>query len=138
MLNVEGRLAHDSESAKAFIRRFINEIIHSRNESGYVKHYDVDLYLPMMMDWILNVPAAKEMESKFTASETLEVLYMDASWELCQEGIFRPGPRATSQEIPANSLGKAYSLTPKGKQWIQEAPETPSERGAVKSAGQRV
>jgi hypothetical protein len=92
----------------------------------------------MMMDWILNVPAAKELESKFTPSETLEVLYMDASWELCQEGIFRPGPRATSQEIPANSLGKAYSLTPKGKQWIQEATDTPADMGSIEIGAQAV
>lgn len=125
MLNVEGRQAKDVEAAKAFMKKFILEIIHSKNESGYVKRYEMDLYLPMMMDWILNVPAAKEFEDTFNSSENLELLYMDAAWELCQDGIFRPGPRATTGEVPSDSLGKGYSLTAKGKEWLNPSEETP-------------
>jgi hypothetical protein len=119
MLNVEGRQVKNMEDSKAFIRKFMFERSHTKDQSGYVKHYDMDLYLPMMMDWILNVPAEKDED--FTPSETLEVMYMDAAWELCTEGIFRPGPRATSHEAPSDSYGKGYSLTPKGKTWLEEA-----------------
>jgi hypothetical protein len=125
MLNVEGRQAKTIDDAKAFIRKFIYEIIHTKDQSGYVKHYEMDLYLPMMMDWILNVPAAKDME--FTTSEVLEVLYMDAAWGLCMDGIFRPGPRSTVGEVPGDSYGKGYSLTAKGKEWLEQ--ERPKSSG---------
>jgi hypothetical protein len=124
MLSIEGRKAATIDEAKNFIKRFMYEIIHLKNESGYVKHYELDLYLPMMMDWVLNVPGDKNQT--FTPTDTLEVLYMDAAWELCREGIFRPGPRATNGESPHDSYGKGYSLTLKGREWIKEAPSDPS------------
>lgn len=116
MHNSEGRKARSIPEAKEFIRRFMNETLKSKDTSGYIKHYELDLYLPMMMDWVLNVPGEKDQD--YAPTDELEVLYMEAAWDLCMEGIFRPGPRSTTSEVPGDSYGKGYSLTGKGKGWL--------------------
>jgi hypothetical protein len=113
-----GRKAKSTEDAKTFIRAFMDHTLNNTLETGYGKSYDFDLFLPWMMDWVLNVPAKED--DGFTPTDELEVLYMDAAWELVQEGVLRPGPRGTNGEGTGGEYGKGYAMTPKGRQWLKE------------------
>ncbi len=124
MLAMNGRKVKSIEEGEQFIREFMRETLGNPSESGYGKNYDFDLYLPWMMDWVLNVPQNKDDED-MTATHVLEVLFMDAGWSLCQKGILRPGPRSTGGESIGGALGKGYSLTPKGREWLNEIPPPP-------------
>ena len=116
--SVNGRRAKDFDEASAFIKDFLRHTLEETSESGYGKSYDFDLYLPWMMDWILNVPHEKEEE--FTPTHELETLYMEVGWELVMQGFLRPGPRGTNGEVPGGSYGKGFSLTGKGWKWVRE------------------
>ena len=130
MLNSAGRKAKTLDDAKSFIRIFVDQISHLTEEQAYSKTFDFDLYLPMMMDWVLNVPGEKDEE--YTPTHELEVLYMDAAWELCQQGLMRPGPKATNSENPGDAYGKGFCLTAKGREWMAEArPPTSAEHDAT-------
>jgi hypothetical protein len=119
MIHGNGRKVVSVQDGKLFIRAFLDEILNHRTDVGFGKSYDFDLYLPWMMDWVLNVPGDKE-DQEVTPTHDLEIIYMDAAWELCQEGLLRPGPRSTSGEGTGGAYGKGYSLTPKGRDWIAE------------------
>jgi hypothetical protein len=118
MLSSEGRKVKTMHDAENFIRKFMNETLFHRNTEVYGKHYDYDLYLPLMMDWVLNLPSDKN--EVYTPTEELEVLFMESGWDLVQKGLLRPGPRATNSESPGDAYGKAYCLTEKGRQWLKE------------------
>jgi len=87
----------------------------------YGKTYDFDVFLPYMMDWVLNVPHSKDEDESFAPTHDLELLYMDAAWDLVRKGLLRPGPRATNSEGVGGDYGKGYSLTQEGRAWIAEA-----------------
>lgn len=119
MLQANGRKVRTIEEAKDFIRVFMDETLNHRTDVAFGKSYDFDLFLPWMMDWVLNLPHSHD-DLDLTPTHELEVLYMDAAWVLCQEGLLRPGPRTTGGEGTGGDYGKGYSLTPKGKDWLVE------------------
>jgi hypothetical protein len=122
METTHGRKAKSVQDAQAFILEFMNETLNNPSESGYGKSYDFDLFLPWMMSWILNVPQKDDQD--ITPTDDLEVLYMDAAWDLVMKGILRPGTRGTGGEGTGGEYAKGYSMTPKGKEWLAEYART--------------
>ena len=137
MFHTNARKVREIESAEAFIREFMYETLNNPSEGSYGKSYDFDLYLPWMMDWVLNVPQPKE-DMDFTPTHELEIMFMDASWSLCQQGLMRPGPRSTNGESPGGAYGKGFALTPKGRKWLERwAADNPGEAGDQEETQQK-
>jgi|GEM_PF-5670681 len=129
VFKVNGRKVTDAEGAIRFIKEFMRVTLDESMEHGYGKSYDFDLYLPWMMDWVLNVP--QENQEGFTSTHDLELIYMEAAWEMTIRGLLRPGPRSTNGEAPGGSYGKGYALTQKGWKWLKsegdaQSKETPA------------
>lgn len=87
---------------------------------NHIEHEHVD---PFMVDNILS-----EVSPKFYA----------AAWELCRRGIIRPGiSRHGEQSTPDGNAGNGYSITPFGRQWLQDKasndfiPTEPERFGAL-------
>ena len=67
--------------------------------------------------------------------QPLSPIFFAAAWELCRRGILRPGIHAVDGQANLDSqAGSGYSLTPLGRQWLEEIDDLqfiPTEPGAV-------
>jgi hypothetical protein len=117
-----GRLATTVEEAVAYLWRFIAENARVTDPKVKEHSHDFDLYLP----WLLQIfdRHGEQPEEKLSVPE-LESLYMDAAWNMVEQGFLRPGPRSIGGEQPKSGYGNGYSLTAKGRGKLS-ALESPS------------
>ncbi len=90
-----------------------------------VPNYGYDLYLPSTMrEWCKENYASLGVDrynSERMAPDISPYFYA-AAWELCRRGILRPGIRQYGkQSTEDGSAGNGYSITPFGKQWLEES-----------------
>lgn len=116
MFGTEGQRATTVEGAEDFIRTFMRYERDHRGEIAKNKEHDYDLYLPWMMEVVVNAP---EEEGSQPPAQ-LDYLYMDAAWSLVLKGVFRPGPRRVTGDAGHDGYGKGFTLTEKGKYWLTE------------------
>lgn len=107
----------DEEDAFNFIIRYIRDGIKSKYPT-----YGYDLYLPntirSYLELVHDVPD-REAERHL---EALSPPFYTAAWELCRRGILRHGIKAyRRQSTEEGNAGNGYSLTLRGKDWIQES-----------------
>jgi hypothetical protein len=114
---INGRTVKTVDEAEAFIWEFMQVTLSNPEESGYGKSYDFDLYLPWLMDWVLNRP--HDPNAIMTPTDELELLYMEAGWSLVMKGLMRPGSRDSGGEIPGGAYGKGYAMTFKGRDFYK-------------------
>lgn len=116
MFGTKGQLVTSVEEAEEFIRAFLLYEREHRDELAKNKEHDYDLYLPWLMEVVVN---AEEIKESRPPSE-FDRLYMDAGWSLVLKGYFRPGPRKVSGDVGHDGYGKGFTLTSKGEQWLAE------------------
>ncbi|HVT12518.1 MAG TPA: hypothetical protein VHE55_09640 [Fimbriimonadaceae bacterium] len=107
-----GRLASTLEEAQEYLWKFIAEN-RTVTEPKIREHtHDFDLFLP----WLLQIfdRHGEQPGEKLSLIE-LQSLYMDAAWDMVEQGFLRPGPRTIEGEQPRDGYGNGYSLTLKGK-----------------------
>lgn len=114
MIGTNGQKAKNVDEAVAFIGSFIRYEVDHAAEINRHKDHDFDLYLPWMMEVVVN--SEEDPESQTPTS--LDSLYMDAAWALVLDGKLRPGPRTVSGENPGDGYGKGFTLTKAGHAWI--------------------
>lgn len=109
--NISGRLARSLQEAEDYIIDFIveNHVHHERRVVE--KSHDYDLYLPWLMEIVEYQKISPDLQTECPTIASLESLYMDAAWSLCNKGYLRPGPRHTNSDNPRDGYGKGYSLT---------------------------
>lgn len=114
MFGTNGQVVRDEAEAQEFIRSFLKYEREHRDELAKNKEHDYDLYLPWLMEVVVNAP---EREESRPPAE-LDHVYMDAAWSLVTDGIFRPGPRRVTGDGGSDGYGKGFSLTNKGREWL--------------------
>ncbi|AIE83433.1 hypothetical protein [Fimbriimonas ginsengisoli] len=116
MIGTKGQKVRTVDEACEFIREFLVYERTHRGELAVGKEHDFDLFLPWMMEIVVN----SEEEDGSQLPTVLDRIYMDAAWELVVRGFLRPGPRHVSGDSSSDGYGKGYSLTTKGTEWIAE------------------
>ena len=109
------------EEAEGFLRDFILTL---RNDgTGRMRKHsrEYDLFMPWLWEEITN--SGTHLDPTHTSIETNEI-YMEAAWTLVQKGYLRPGPPKSTSEDAGGDYGKGYSLTFKGKEWLDEADDS--------------
>jgi len=97
------------EEAGQCLIDFIFEGIGNNDAHRIVKHsHGYDLYLPWFIEVIEYRPPYPDRE--VLPIPELQMLYMDAAWELVMKGVIRPGPKTIGGEVDRDAYGKAYSL----------------------------
>lgn len=97
-------------------------------------NYGYDIYIPNVLEAYLTQKGFKPRKSEIIL-EMREISpdFYDAAWELCRRGIIRPGVRGMAEQATdAGSAGNGYSITPFGRQWIEESDKdsyVPTEPG---------
>jgi hypothetical protein len=107
-----GRLATTVEQAQEYLWKFIAESLDVTDQKVREHAHDFDLYLPFLMQ--IFERHGDQPGEELTMME-LEVLYMDAAWDMANQGFLRPGPRTVEGDQPKDGYGNGYSLTAKGK-----------------------
>jgi hypothetical protein len=120
---VEGRHVHDVDSAKQFIRRYLGDAsVHAGHSFDDHRHH-YDLYLPWLVELVENAPRAERSQAERTQDDVafpeLERIFMEAAWELAQQGFLRPGPKRTCHMNVSDGYGKGFSLTYRGEEWVK-------------------
>ncbi|MBK9924714.1 MAG: hypothetical protein IPP66_05405 [Anaerolineales bacterium] len=84
-------------------------------------NYGYDVYLPNVIRSLLakeGIDAEREGQIR---KRELSPYFYAAAWELCRRGIIRPGVKIMGEQATVDgSSGNGYSITPFGKQWIDE------------------
>jgi len=87
---------------------------------GAHAQYGYDIYLPSLVRVYLEHNGINHFQIDNNLSQ-LSPLFYNAAWELCRRGIIRPGVSAHgNQATEDGSAGNGYSITPFGKQWLEE------------------
>lgn len=99
-------------------------------DHGNSSKYGYDIYLPTLVRNYL------QKQNNHTESfENLSPTFYAAAWELCRKGIIRPGVRKHGlQATDDGQAGNGYSITPFGKQWVEEINKNeliPTEPGRI-------
>lgn len=96
--------------------KYIIQYLKFKDEQKF-KTYGYDLYLPnVMRKW------CQENGQEDRYLREISPYFYDASWELCRMGIIRPGiQRWGEQDTSDGSAGNGYSITPFGKEWLNES-----------------
>ncbi|RYG49804.1 hypothetical protein EON79_00060 [bacterium] len=120
LIGQQGRVVKDLEEAEAYVKTFVRSVYDEEDPGGPQHRHslDYDLFVPWLWE---NVSNAKVEDAPLEGS-VLERLYMDAAWSLVQKGYLRPGPRNVMGGGGSGD-GKGYSLTIKGREWIEGAAE---------------
>ncbi|MFZ3171983.1 MAG: hypothetical protein WA118_08390 [Carboxydocellales bacterium] len=117
MSNAQQQININEEDAFNYIIRYLNE----GTKSGY-SNYGYGLYLPNVMhNYLVLITGVNSNETDRYFKDISPAFY-NAAWELCRRGLLRPG--ITTHGLQATSDGSAgngYSITPKGKAWLEEA-----------------
>lgn len=104
------------------VTKLLIEWLRKPNHSGYTS-YGYEVYLPSLAYGYLkskhgNNLFEHDLQQWFVKHSPL---FYAAAWELCRRGILRPGVAAFQQQATADgSSGNGYSITPFGRQWLQE------------------
>ena len=116
-----GRKACTIEEAQSYIWQFIAENNECTDRHIKAHSYDFDLYLP----WLLEIVEYSRDSDREGCLAVLEMqrLYMDAAWDLVNQGYLRPGPRVISGDTH-DGYGKGYSLTLKGSAFLAQRPQS--------------
>lgn len=74
-----------------------------------------------MRRYLVSVHGIREQDT-YGPLETISPAFYAAAWELCRRGILRPGIRTIRGQVTDDgSGGNGYSVTPAGRDWLQEA-----------------
>jgi hypothetical protein len=109
------------EEAKEFLHLLLVSRQEGKPNLGH--HFDFDVFLPSIID--LGFPVRGYVQASprpGLSREEIGTLLMEAAWELCQEGVLRPGPRCTDGQTVPNAYGNGFSLTTKAKAWLETPP----------------
>lgn len=99
-------------------QKIIIEWVRDGSQAPY-SNYGYDIYIPN----VINSYLKKEGTYAGIEARTRELspYFYAAAWELCRRGIIRPGVKIMgAQSTDDGSGGNGYSVTPFGKQWIDE------------------
>lgn len=99
---------------------YIIDWVRNNRGSSQYSNYGYDIYIPNVIrsHLIAKGTGHVEVETQITG---LSPVFFDAAWELCRRGIIRPGVRKLgAQATNEGSAGSGFSVTPFGRQWIQE------------------
>jgi len=115
--------------------KYIIQYLEFKDDQGFAT-YGYDLYLPnVMRKWYQengSTLGGNYQNAEQTFPEISPYFY-EASWELCRMGILRPGIQSYGkQSTDDGSAGNGYSITPFGKQWLNESDKdnfVPTEPG---------
>lgn len=107
-----GRLATNIEEAQTYLWKFIQENLGVTDPKVREHTHDFDLFLP----WLVQIfeRHGEQPGEKLTMLE-LHSLYMDAAWDLVEQGFLRPGPRTIGGEHTRDEYGNGFSLTASGR-----------------------
>lgn len=105
-----------TEQAEKFLIKWLRDP--GVRKSQYAS-YGYDVYLPnVMRDYL----AQQGHDPQHVDFRPVSSDFYAAGWELCRRGILRPGIKTYGvQDTPDGSAGNGYSVTPFGRQWIQES-----------------
>jgi len=114
MFGSSGRAVRDEAEAQEFIRTFLQFEREHREDLAKNKEHDYDLYLPWLMEVVINAPETEDGQPPVELDRT----YMDAAWGLVTQGYVRPGPRSVTGDGGSDGYGKGFTLTAKGREWV--------------------
>jgi len=101
-------------------QKIIVEYVREGSQSTYSK-YGYDIYLPNVIRSYLRKQGIDAEREGYEKKLELSRYFYAAAWELCRRGIIRPGVNVMgAQSTDDGSGGNGYSITPFGKQWIEE------------------
>lgn len=90
-------------------------------DHGQYGSYGYDLYLSTALRVRLERQGLPHFEVDAKIAPYMPALYA-AAWDLCRRGILRPGINAyRAQATDSGGSGEGYSITPFGRQWLNEA-----------------
>jgi hypothetical protein len=102
-------------------QKIIIEWFRDGSQSPHSK-YGYDIYLPNVIRSYLRKQGIDAEREGYQEKLDLSPYFYAAAWELCRRGIIRPGVNVMgAQSTEDGSGGNGYSITPFGKQWIEEA-----------------
>lgn len=104
---------------------FIIKWLRMGSPTGALPNYGYDIYIPnVIQNYIeseLNIDKG-HIDVIYQKKIKLSPIFYNAAWELCRRGIIRPGVRSMDdQSTESGSAGNGYSITPFGRQWINES-----------------
>jgi hypothetical protein len=84
-------------------------------------NYGYDIYIPNVIGSYLMKDGIDANREGYEKKLEMSPYFYAAAWELCRRGIIRPGVNIIgAQTTDDGSGGNGYSITPFGKQWIDE------------------
>ncbi|KTC83389.1 hypothetical protein [Legionella cincinnatiensis] len=87
---------------------------------GMYSQYGYDIYLPNLIRVYFSISNGTTNEAD--AMSYLMPLFYSVAWEFCRRGIIRPGiSRYNGQSTEDGNAGNGYSITPFGRQWLNES-----------------
>ena len=90
-------------------------------DHGQYGSYGYEIYLPALLRTYLEEHGIHNFQQERHLQEMIPVFY-DAAWDLCRRGILRPGVRGWNAQATADGAsGNGYSITPFGRNWLDEA-----------------
>lgn len=111
-------------TARAFLTQRILEAIATGSPVEYTyPNYGYDIYIPNIVMAYLESEISTEYDDRSSAHKRriaeLSPYFYDAAWELCLEGILRPGvQRLGLQSTDGGSAGNGYSITGKAHRLV--------------------
>lgn len=102
----------------------IVQCLREGRKSSY-SSYGYELYLPnVVRDYLETVKKILHHDTDRHLPKLSPSFYA-AAWELCRIGILRPGIKAYGEQAtPDGSSGNGYTVTPLGREWLQEQVNT--------------
>lgn len=123
-----GECVMKQEDALLYILQWVRDGSPSR-----YSNYGYDIYISNVLDSYLQSEGLDpETSPGYHKKQELSSTFFAAAWELCRRGIIRPGVRTLSeQSTDEGSAGNGYSITPFGRQWLDEDQDVfvPTEPG---------
>jgi hypothetical protein len=85
-------------------------------------NYGYEIYLPNLIRDYLKSELKFDEHGANSFITSLSPSFYAAAWELCRRGILRPGVMQQGEQATADgSSGNGYSITPRGREWLQQA-----------------
>jgi hypothetical protein len=83
--------------------------------------YGYEIYLPALVRRDLAKNNINYQDHEKHMRQMMPMLYA-AAWDLCRRGILRPGIKTYGEQgTPDGASGNGYTITPFGKQWLDES-----------------
>jgi hypothetical protein len=105
------------------VTKLLVEWLRSPNHGAY-SSYGYEVYLPALAySYVKNKYGNNlfetDIQNWFIKNSPL---FYAAAWDLCRRGILRPGVTSFQQQATTDGAsGNGYSITPYGRQWLEEA-----------------